>query len=363
MKVNSLNLFNYYNNSFKGAQPKIQQGQMTEGASSPVQSTTTGTIGALDAAGTTALASIRAQEEKRDYDTIRSTLKYANEDIKQVSSLTSSINKLVQAEADETVNKFQEKEDDLLRLYCRAWNAFEGTGSIGTVVFRNEYSSAPQTIEEHSQDGKVIRRYNFDKQDGHEFLHIEDGIEQTYGVEKVAQDIYYRDGLILKYQQGVQKFKNGDKSADRVIRLNNGLISWYGNNLQIKKDGTQTMSQYCELENGMLSKYMENWTTSKDGTTEFSLRCDFENGTALRYMENYKSYKNGTQKINKDINFADGTILRYQKDYENHRGGSKTAQDIAYTNAKPVRIEFTDPITGNTKYFKHIENNWQEITQ
>lgn len=38
---------------------------MTEGASSPVQSTTTGTIGALDAAGTTALASIRAQEEKK----------------------------------------------------------------------------------------------------------------------------------------------------------------------------------------------------------------------------------------------------------------------------------------------------------
>ena len=112
----------------------------------------------------------------------------------------------------------------MLRLYCRAWNAFEETGSIGTVVFRNEYSSAPQTIEEHSQDGKVIRRYNFDKQDGHEFLHIEDGIEQTYGVEKVAQD-------------------------------------------------------------------------------------------------------------------------------------------IAYTNAKPVRIEFTDPITGNTKHFKHIENNWPEITQ
>ena len=113
----------------------------------------------------------------------------------------------------------------------------------------------------------------------------------------------------------------------------------------------------------MLPKDMENWTTSKDGTTEFSLRCDFEDGTALRFLEDYKNCKNGTQKINKDINFADGTILRYQKDYENHRGGSKTAQDIAYTNAKPVRIEFTDPITGNTKYFKHIENNWQEITQ
>lgn len=141
----------------------------------------------------------------------------------------------------------------MLRLYCRAWNAFEGTGSIGTVVFRNEYSSAPQTIEEHSQDGKVIRRYNFDKQDGHEFLHIEDGIEQTYGVEKVAQDIYYRDGLILKYQQGVQKFKNGDKSADRVIRLNNGLISWYGNNLQIKKDGT-------------ILRYQKDYESCKDGS-------------------------------------------------------------------------------------------------
>ena len=294
MQINSPNLFGSFRTNFQGRenqeQLKIQQGQ-ANGASSPVQNTTIDTIGALDAAGAAALASIRAQEEKRDYDTIRSILNNAKEDIERASFMTNSINKLIQAEADETINKFQEKEDDLLRLYCRACNAFEGTGSIGTVVFRDEYSAAPQTIEEHSQDGKVIRRYNFDKQDGHEFLHIEDGIEQTYGVEKVAQDIYYRDGVILKYQQGVQKFKNGDKSADRVIKLNNGLISWYGKNLQIKKDGTQTMYRYYELENGMLSKYMENWTTSKDGSTEFSLRCDFEDGTALRFLEDYKNCK------------------------------------------------------------------------
>lgn len=222
------------------------------------------------AAMLTAVAGLAAYAVSGKYKTIQANKK-AGQIAKEISLMTQEVGE----HTSEIIKDFTKIYGNLHNKYNQLFESNKTEDVIDDILVKLEYGKKSATLSEYTKDGsKLLRKTTFEEsklpcfEDSDEmYFYLKQIREYSEGTNKYNQIIFgerltdTKPAYVKACMEGVEEFKNGTTTADKVFEFQNFVngkykISKYAKNAKLTADSTWTGKQNLYFENNKPIQYI-----------------------------------------------------------------------------------------------------------